>query len=427
MISTHNTLKSLLVLGLFGSQSVAALNIHCGHVFDANKASMLSNQIIQVENERIVALAAYSNQTVDLDYSQQYCLPGLIDMHTHITHESSATRYLERFQHDAADVAFNATVFAKRTLAAGFTTIRDLGDEFNVSVALKNAINQGKVAGPRIFTAAKSLATTGGHADPSNGHRDGLFPHTTPEHGVLNGSSDAMRAVRQRYKDGADLIKITATAGVLSQAASGDNTQFSESELAAVIATAKDYGFKVAAHAHGKAGMLRAIKAGVASIEHGTYLDDEVIRAMKQQGTYLVPTLIAGNWVSEKSKIDGFFPAVVAKKAATIGPLLAGSFKRAHTAGVKIAFGTDSGVSEHGRNGEEFALMVDNGMTAAAALQAAMVHAAELLGQADQLGQIKAGFYADLVVVDSNPLVDINVMTEIKTVIKGGQIAKTTD
>jgi imidazolonepropionase-like amidohydrolase len=364
---------------------------------------------------------SFNNQTIDLDYGKQYCLPGLMDMHTHLSFENNPDFYIQKYQNNEADVAFNSVLFAQRTLAAGFTTVRDVGDMFNVTIALKKAINNGTIPGPRVFTAAKSLATTGGHADPSNGYRDGLFPHTTPEHGVINGPSDAMRAVRQRYQDGADLIKITATGGVLSQAASGDNAQFNDDELTALMATAKDYGFKVAAHAHGKAGMLRAIEAGVASIEHGTYLDDEVIKAMKKHGTYLVPTLIAGDWVTEKAKIEGYFPPVVAKKAATIGPVIAGSFNRAFKAGVNIALGTDSGVSEHGRNGEEFGLMVKNGMTESQALQAGTVNAAKLLGQENNLGQIKADYLADMVVVDSNPLEDINVMNQIQVVIKDGK------
>ena len=406
------------------AQCGSATTIHCGHLFDAVSGKFKQNQLITIENERFTAVEAYQNQAVDRDYSDRYCLPGLMDMHTHITHQNSATRYLEKFQNNAADVALDGAMYAKITLEAGFTTIRDVGDAFNASVALKKAINEGKVLGPRIYTAAKSLATTGGHADPSNGYRQGLYPHTTPEHGVVNGVSDARRAVRQRYQDGADLIKITATGGVLSQAASGDNAQFAPDELEALIATANDYGFKVAAHAHGKGGMKRAIEAGVASIEHGTYLDEEIIKLMKKHDTFLVPTLIAGDWVTEKSKIDGFFPAVVARKAATIGPLLAGSFNRAQAAGVNIAFGTDSGVSEHGRNAEEFALMVDNGMSAAKALQSATLYAAELLGQSQQLGQIKPGFLADMVVVTENPLADIAVMENIQVVIKGGVVVK---
>jgi len=417
-------MRILIITSLLFSGWATATTIRCGHLFDAASGQMLTQQLITVDGERIVSVAADNGQAVDLDYAGGYCLPGLLDMHTHITHQNSATRYLEKFQDNEADVAINGVMYARITLEAGFTTIRDVGDTFNASVALRNAINQGKVPGPRIYTSAKSLATTGGHADPSNGYRDGLFPHTTPEHGVLNGPSEARRAVRQRYQDGADLIKITATGGVLSQAASGDNAQFSDEELDALIATANDYGFKVTAHAHGKGGMKRAIEAGVASIEHGTYLDDEIIKLMKKHGTYLVPTLIAGDWVTEKSKIDGFFPAVVARKAATIGPLLAGSFNRAYEAGVKIAFGTDSGVSEHGRNGEEFALMVNNGMQPAEALQAATIHAADLLGQSSQLGQLKAGYYADVVVVSENPLDNISTMEQVAVVIKGGQVYK---
>ena len=413
--------KQILIVSFVCAQSAAALNIKCGGLFDSAAGKMLTDQVVTIEGNRFSSVESFNNQTIDLDYGKQYCLPGLMDMHTHLSFENNPDFYIQKYQNNEADVAFNSVLFAQRTLAAGFTTVRDVGDMFNVTIALKKAINNGTIPGPRVFTAAKSLATTGGHADPSNGYRDGLFPHTTPEHGVINGPSDAMRAVRQRYQDGADLIKITATGGVLSQAASGDNAQFNDDELTALMATAKDYGFKVAAHAHGKAGMLRAIEAGVASIEHGTYLDDEVIKAMKKHGTYLVPTLIAGDWVTEKAKIDGYFPPVVAKKAATIGPVIAGSFNRAFKAGVNIALGTDSGVSEHGRNGEEFGLMVKNGMNETQALQAGTVNAAKLLGQEKNLGQIKAGYLADMVVVNSNPLEDINVMNQIQVVIKDGK------
>ncbi|MEZ5472387.1 MAG: amidohydrolase family protein [Marinicella sp.] len=416
--------KVLLLCFLVFSHLSWSMNIKCGGLFDAESGKMLKNQVVTIEANQFTAIEPYMQQDIDLDYSEQFCLPGLMDMHTHLTFEINPNSYLQKYELDAADVAYNAALYAQRTLDAGFTTVRDLGDSFNVSVALKKAINQGKVPGPRIFTAAKSLATTGGHADPSNGYRDGLFPPTTPDHGVINGPSDAMKAVRKRYQDGADLIKITATGGVLSQAASGDNAQFNEEELNALMATAKDYGFKVAAHAHGKGGMKRAIEAGVASIEHGTYLDDEIIKLMKKHGTYLVPTLIAGDWVTEKSKIEGFFPPVVAKKAATIGPVIAGSFNKAFKAGVKIALGTDSGVSEHGRNGEEFGLMVKYGMTPAEALQAGTIYAADLLGQSEQLGQIKTGFLADMVVVKENPLENIDTMKQVNVVIKDGKVVK---
>ncbi len=417
-------MKKIILISLFCSQSAWSLNIKCGGLFEAKTGNILNEQVVTIEGNKFVAVEPFKNQAIDHDFSEQFCLPGLMDMHTHLTFEINPNSYLEKYELNPADVAYNAALFAQRTLDAGFTTVRDLGDSYNVSVSLKKAIKQGKIPGPRIFTTAKSLATTGGHADPSNGYRDGLFPHTTPDHGVINGPSDAIKAVRKRYQDGADLIKITATGGVLSQAASGDNAQFNQEELKALMATAKDYGFKVAAHAHGKGGMKRAIEAGVASIEHGTYLDDEIIKLMKKHGTYLVPTLIAGDWVSEKSKIEGFFPPVVAQKAATIGPVIAGSFNKAFKAGVKIALGTDSGVSEHGRNGEEFGLMVKYGMTPAEALQAGTIHAADLLGQSEQLGQIKSGFLADMVVVDENPLENISIMKQVKVVIKDGQIEK---
>lgn len=414
-------MKKIMLL-LFISPFAQSLTLHCGHLLDVKKGKMLINQYVETKQGKFSKIEDFTNQKIDLDLKNQYCLPGLIDMHTHLSMEFSKTSYTEKFQLNEADYAFKSTVFAKRTLQAGFTTVRDVGDVFNVTIALKKAINKGLIQGPRIFTAGKSLASTGGHADPSNGYRQGLLPNPGPKNGVINGVAQAAQAVRQRYQDGADLIKITATGGVLSQASSGDNAQFNEDELNSIMSTAKDYGFKVAAHAHGKAGMKRAIIAGVSSIEHGTYLDDEIIKLMKKHGTYLVPTLIAGEWVTEKSKIKGFFPDVVAKKAATIGPVIAGSFEKAHKAGVKIAFGTDSGVSAHGDNGQEFKLMINAGMSPLNSLKAATINAATLLGQEKYLGSIEQGKYADLIVVSENPLENIEVMTEIKVVIKAGKI-----
>ena len=414
--------KIILFILVTLSPFTQALTAHCGHMFDAHKGKMLSDIYIAVEEGVFTQVEKYTGQKVEMDWSDKYCLPGLIDMHTHISSEFSKNSYSEKFQLNEADYAFRSTVFAKRTLQAGFTTVRNLGDDFNVTIALKKAINKGLVQGPRIYTAGKSLATTGGHADPTNGYRQGLLPNPGPKSGVINGVAEAAQAVRQRYQDGADLIKITATGGVLSQASSGDNAQFNMDELKSIIATASDYGFKVTAHAHGKAGMKRAIIAGVASIEHGTYLDDEIIKLMKKHGTYLVPTLIAGEWVTDKSKVAGFFPAVVAQKAATIGPKIAGSFEKAHKAGVNIAFGTDSGVSAHGDNAQEFALMVKAGMSPLKAIQSATVNAATLLGQSDYLGSIEVGKFADMVVLAENPLENITAIEKISTVIKAGKI-----
>lgn len=415
--------KILLIICISALSPVAlALNIHCGYLFDSNKGKFLKDMYIESDGDRFSKVEKFTDQSVELDLSEKYCLPGLIDMHTHLSFQHNAKIYLEKYESNEADIAYRAANFAEKTLKAGFTTVRDLGDSYNVTVALKKAISKGIAKGPRIYTAAKSLATTGGHADPSNGFRKNLFPNPGPEHGVLNGAAEAAQAVRQRYQDGADLIKITATGGVLSQAASGDNAQFNKEELDSIISTANDYGFKVAAHAHGKEGMKRAIIAGVNSIEHGTYLDDEIIKLMKKHGTYLVPTLIAGDWVTEKSKIKGFFPEVVAKKAATIGPKIAGSFEKAHKAGVNIAFGTDSGVSAHGDNGQEFALMVKAGMKPERTLEAATINAATLLGQKDNLGSVEVGKYADMVAVDENPLENIETMESISLVVKSGKV-----
>ncbi len=412
----------LVILSMLSYNS-QAMTVLCGQLFDAEQGKMQAQKVVTMNDGVIESVADFASQDIDLDFSEQYCLPGLIDAHTHLSSELGPGSYMHKYTLNAPDVTLNAVKFGNLTLQSGFTTVRDLGDSYGVTVALRDAIKAGKVTGPRIYTAGKSLATTGGHADPSNGVRHDLVSAPTADDGVINSATEARRAVRKHYQDGTNLIKITATGGVLSQAASGDNSQFTDEELAAIIETAKDYGFKVAAHAHGKEGMIRAIKAGVTSIEHGSYLDDEVIKEMKKHGTYLVPTLMAGAFVSEKSKIDGYFPPMVNIKAATIGPIIASAFNRAYKAGVKIAFGTDTGVSEHGRNAEEFGLMVENGMSPAEAIMAATVKAADLIGD-QKLGQLKAGFYADMVVTDDNPLENINTLTSIPVVIKNGQVMK---
>jgi imidazolonepropionase-like amidohydrolase len=245
-----------------------------------------------------------------------------------------------------------------------------------------------------------------------------------PKEGVVNSVEDARKAVRQRYKDGADWIKITSTGGVLSVAKSGQNPQFTDEELLAIVETARDYGMRVAAHAHGTEGMKRAVIAGVASIEHGTFMDDEVMQLMKENGTWYVPTILAGKWVAEKSKIDGFFPELVRPKAATIGPIIQDTFARAYKAGVPIVFGTDSGVSAHGDNAQEFALMVEGGMPPMEAIQSATSVAAEFLGIFDTHGSIEADKMADIVAVPGNPLDDIRAMERVSFVMRGGKVYK---
>jgi imidazolonepropionase-like amidohydrolase len=309
-----------------------------------------------------------------------------------------------------------------------FTTVRDLGaSSVTASLALRDAIDRGYVVGPRIFAAGKAIGTTGGHADPSNGIRDDLRGDPGPKEGVINGPDDAFKAVRQRYKDGSDVIKLTVTGGVLSLAKSGDNPQFTDAELEAIVTAARDYNFTVAVHAHGAAGMKRAIRAGVDSVEHGTYMDDEAIRLMKKQGTWYVPTISAGKWVAMLAEQEHKLPEVVRPKAAAIGPQIQDTFAKAYAAGVKIAFGTDAGVSPHGANAREFEYMVEAGMPPLEALRAATVNAATLLGAGDDLGAIAAGRYADIVAVAGNPLQDIALLNDVAFVMKGGTVLVAAD
>ncbi len=402
--------------------------IHAGRLIDGDSNSATTEMTIRVDGSQIKAIesgytAAGPNDTV-IDLTNHTVMPGLMDMHVHLTGEYTEDSRLNRFITNEADYAIDAVKYAKRTLEAGFTVVRNLGDAFNVTVALRKAIEDGDVPGPRIFSAGKSLATTGGHADPTNGWASHIAGDPGPKQGVVNGVDDVRKAVRQRYKDGADWIKITATGGVLSVAKSGENPQFTDEELVALIETAADYGLRVAAHAHGTEGMKRAVIAGVASIEHGTFMDDEVMRLMKKNGTYYVATILAGAWVAEKAKIDGFFPELVRPKAAAIGPVIKSTFAKAYKAGVPIVFGTDSGVSAHGDNAREFALMVEGGMPPMEAIQSATSVAARFLGIDDTQGTLQANKQADIVAVPGNPLDDITAMERVDFVMKSGTIYK---
>ncbi len=334
---------------------------------------------------------------------------------------------MEKFTLNSADRAIRAVINAEKTILAGFTTVRNPGDTDNVTISLRNAIDSGLVVGPRIFSAGKSLATTGGHADPTNGVRDDIFADPTPADGVINGRDDAFKAVRARYKSGADLIKITATGGVLSVAKSGQNPQFTEAEIAAVVEAAKDYDFTVAAHAHGAEGIKRAVRAGVDSIEHGSLMDQEGIDLMREYGTYYVPTIMAGFWVAEKAEDPDFFPEIVRPKALAIGPVMQETFGKAYRGGVKIAFGTDSGVSAHGDNAQEFIYMVEAGMPEMEAIQSATREASKLLRINTTLGTIEQGKLADLIAVEGNPLEDISLLQNIAFVMKDGTVYKQVD
>ncbi len=413
---------------LLASSSSARTLIHAGTMIDGVNDKPMTEMTIVIEDDRIVDIqkgyTVPSSGDDVIDLKSHTVMPGWMDMHTHLIFEMSPDAYTEEFFLNQADFALRATVYAERTLMAGFTTVRDLGDDGVVVVSLRRAIDNGYIVGPRIFAAGKALATTGGHADPTNGLAAHLKGDPGPKEGVINGADDARKAVRQRYKDGADLIKLTATGGVLSLARNGQNPQFTEEELRAVVETARDYDFTVAVHAHGAEGMKRAVLAGVTSIEHGTYMTDEVMKLMKKHGTYYVPTITAGDWVASKAEIDGYFPDVVRPKAAAIGPVIQSTFAKAYKAGVKIAFGTDSGVSSHGDNWMEFGLMVNLGMPPMVAIQSATMECAKLLRIDDELGSLEIGKIADVVAVPGDPLTDISVMGKVNFVMKAGTVYK---
>ncbi|HET6765852.1 MAG TPA: amidohydrolase family protein [Chitinophagaceae bacterium] len=399
--------------------------IWCGLLIDGISNEPKKNMTVVVEKNKIIAVengfskAGTTDKTIDL--KTKTVTPGWMDMHVHMEGETNPNAYLERFTLNPPDIDFNSVSISERTLMAGFTTVRDLGGS-GVNISLRNAINKGQVKGPRIFTAGKSISTTGGHADPTNGYRKDLMGDPGPDVGVINSEEDGRKAVRQRYKDGSDLIKITATGGVLSLAKNGQNPQFTEDEIRIIVETAKDYGFTVAAHAHGAEGMKRAIRAGVNSIEHGTLMDDETIELFKKYGTWYVATITAGESVADSAKKEGYYPAVVAAKAKVIGAQIKFTFAKAYKAGVKIAFGTDAGVFKHGQNWKEFAYMIEAGMPAMQAIKAATINAAELLGMRDQLGSIEVGKLADIVAVDGDPLTDPKVFGKIIFVMKDGMI-----
>jgi imidazolonepropionase-like amidohydrolase len=388
---------------------------------------MLGPTTVIVEGKRVREVTDGSKTpagATEIDLSSQTCLPGLIDSHTHLSSESSPTQYVDEFHWNLADHVVRATIYARRTLLAGFTTVRNLGDQQNETVALRNAINGGLIAGPRIFTAGVPMGSTGGHADPTDGYRYDLAGDPGPDRGIINSPDDAAKAVRLHYKRGDDLIKIMPSGGVLDQSASGDNSQMTLEEIKAVVATAHDYGFTVAAHAHGAESIRRAVVGGVDSIEHGTYMDDADMKLMKEHGTWYVPTIIAGDYVAHKALIPGYYPPQVAAKAAAIGPLIIGTAGRAYKAGVKIAFGTDAGVYPHGENAHEFELMVQAGMPPLFAIQAATVHASELLKHDKDLGSVTAGKFADVVAVAGDPLDNIGLLKQVSFVMKEGVVYK---
>jgi imidazolonepropionase-like amidohydrolase len=415
------------LIALISSQlSAQKIYIWCGTLIDGISGDPRNNMTIVIEKNKIISVesgyTSISGDDKSIDLKTKTVMPGWIDCHVHLSHETNPNVYLEEFQLNDVDYAYRSVVFAKRTLMAGFTTVRDAGGE--VVISLKKAINRGLIDGPRIVAAGTPIGSTGSHGDPTNGYRTDLMGDPGPRVGVANGVDECIKAVRQRYKEGSDVIKIMATGGVLDISTNGSGAQYTEEEMKAIVQTANDYGLKVMAHAHGAEGIKRALRAGVISIEHGTLMDDECIELFKKYDAWYVPTIIAGKSVSDSAKIPNYYPAVVAKKAVEIGPKLQNTFARAYKAGVKIAFGTDAGVYRHGMNWLEFTYMIEAGMKPMDAIKSATMSAAALLGMKDQVGSIEPGKFADVIAVDGDPLKDPQVFGKCVFVMKDGVVYK---
>ncbi len=408
--------------------------IHAGRLLAVPGAPVTTEQSVIIRDGRVAsvtsgyvdaaATGATAEDTVTIhDLKTMFVMPGLIDGHTHITGELSPRSKLERVEMPDAEVALRAALFARRTLQAGFTTIRNRGANPDVIIPLKKSINAGYVEGPRIFAATHGISATGGHGDSHGLRQEILDLYADP--GICDGADDCRRAVRASVKLGADQIKLTATGGVLSETEAGTGQQFYEDELKAIMDTAHSLGRRTAAHAHGADGVNSALRAGVDSIEHGTYSTEESFRLFKRNGAFLVPTILAGVTVMKMAEPDDtFMPPPIRAKALAVGPQMMDMVRRAHKAGVKIAFGTDSGVSRHGDNAREFGLLVEAGMTPMEAIHAATINGAANLGKTDVLGTIEPGKYGDLVAVEGDPLSDISALEDIDFVMKEGVVYK---
>ncbi|MCC6678508.1 MAG: amidohydrolase family protein [Phycisphaerales bacterium] len=412
------------------------LLVRCGHLLAVPGVDPLANATLVIKNRRIDRVQpglqgpdlakekAQGAAIEELDLRDQFVLPGLIDCHVHLSMEFDSRIMARAVTESDAAAAIRSTLFARRTLEAGFTTVRDVGSSGGVAFALRDAINAGEVPGPRILASGEPISVTGGHGDQTNGFRADLFGVPGPKEGIADGPDECRKAVRFQIKLGADVIKLTSTGGVLSISSAGLAQHFFPDELEAIAQTAHSMGRRVAAHAHGTDGINAALRAGVDSIEHGTYLDDESVRLFKEKGAYLVPTLLAGQTVSANAEIPGYYMPMVAQKAKLVGPRIMEAFRLARDGGVKIAFGTDSGVSPHGQNAKEFGLMVKAGMTPTEAVVAATVTAAELCGINALVGTLEAGKAADFVSVHGNPLEDVTELERIQWVVRDGQVFK---
>lgn len=410
--------------------------VKCGTLLDVAGKPAKKNMTVVVKNGLIDSVVATGQEpkrealpkdaVVDMvDLSDKFVLPGLIDCHVHLTNQWDEGTRLRLVQDSNSLVALRATKFARITLEAGFTTVRDLGARHAETIfALRDGINQGLIVGPRIVASGHPIAVTGGHGDFTNGYRQDVWGDQGEADGIADGPDSCMKAVRNQIKFGADCIKLTATGGVLSASAAGLRQHFTQEELNAIVTAAHMMSRKVAAHAHGVDGIKAALAAGVDSIEHGTYLDDDAIKLFKGHNAYFVPTMLAAETVTTNAEKPGFYLKVVADKARMVGARIKDAVAKAHKAGVKIAFGTDSGVSDHGINAREFSLLVGAGLSPTETLIAATTSAAELLGLSDQIGTIEKGKAADLIAVAGDPTVDVATLMDVKAVMRAGVVVK---
>ncbi len=399
--------------------------IHAGTLLAIPGEAPEDKQSIIIEGKRIVRIedgfvdpVSVNGEVILIDLSDKFVLPGLMDMHVHLLGELGPDSRLDALQVTTSMQALKGAMHAKRTLDAGFTTVRDLGGKPEAIYALRDAVNDGIVPGPRILAAGSSLAATGGHGDV-DGVKAELLTLWTPET-ICDGPYDCRRATRYAIKYGADWVKITATGGVLSDTATGTDQQMTDDELREIMDTAHGLGVKVAAHAHGTDGINAALRAGVDSIDHGSFLDRESIRLFRQTGAYLVPTLSPSYKIPAQMEGNPFFTDVIKAKALAASAASKANFGSAYEAGVKIAFGTDSAVTKHGENADEFGMMVDSGMTEMDAIRSATVVAAALIEMSETLGTIEPGKIADIIAVDASPLDDITVLEDVAVVIKEG-------